>query len=46
VEYDTFGNDAACKRSKPDRKKRLKKMKSSFLQKQPSGRDTMRGSAR
>jgi hypothetical protein len=44
VEYGTLGNDAACKRSNPDRKKGLKKMKSSFLQKESSRRDIVRGS--
>jgi hypothetical protein len=44
LEYGTLRNDAACKRSNPERKKALKKMKSSFLQKQPSRRDIVRGS--
>jgi len=44
VEYGTLGNDADCKRSNPDRKKELKKMKSGFLQKQTSRRDISRDS--
>jgi hypothetical protein len=37
-------NDAACKRSNPERKKGVKKMKSSFLPEQTSRRDILRGS--
>jgi hypothetical protein len=44
VEYGTLGNDADYKRSNPDRKKGLKKMKSGFLQKETSRRDTSRDS--
>ena len=44
VEYGRLGNDADCKRSNPDRKKGLKKMKAGFLQKQTSRRDNSRDS--
>jgi hypothetical protein len=45
VAYGALSNDAACKRSNPERKKGFKRMKSCFLQKLTSRREMLRGSA-
>jgi hypothetical protein len=44
VEIGALRNDAACKRSNPERKKGPKKMKFSFLQKHTSRREILRHS--
>ena len=46
MEYGALRNDAACKRSNPEGKKGLTRMKSSFLQKQTSRREMLGDSAR